>query len=168
MDNDDETCNRTYYGRVGATYILHIPRPHRGTLPHFCQLTFIASGDSYGDLVQLSIDKFNLGRFVSHTTSGCPDGYMQIEELSRPLNSGYWCGTSWGHNVFYSESSAVTVMLRVFSLSDDDGRPTGVLPSGYCHAQSLLQVPEKGAGDTPLRGALQSQLPRGGRAQHFL
>ncbi|XP_069954902.1 uncharacterized protein [Cherax quadricarinatus] len=125
-DNSDEPsgcspCNRTYYGRVGATYSLHIPRPPRGTLPHFCQLTFIASGDAYGDLVQLSIEKFNLGRFVSHTTSGCPDGYMQIEELSRPLNSGYWCGTSWGHNVFYSETSAITVMLRVFNLSDDDG-----------------------------------------------
>ena len=55
-------CNRTYYGRVGATYRLHIPRPRRGTLPHFCQLTFIASGDTYGDLVQLSIEKFTLGR----------------------------------------------------------------------------------------------------------
>ncbi|XP_064090100.1 uncharacterized protein LOC135204060 [Macrobrachium nipponense] len=115
-------CNRTYYGRVGATYTLQIPRPRKGTLPHFCQLTFIASGDVYGDLVQLSIEKFNLGRFISHTASGCPDGYMQIEELSRPLNSGYWCGTSWGHNVFYSETSAITVMLRVFNLSDEDGR----------------------------------------------
>ncbi|XP_069986672.1 uncharacterized protein [Penaeus vannamei] len=126
-DNSDEPsgcspCNRTYYGRVGATYTLQIPRPHRGTLPHFCQLTFIASGDVYGDLVQLSIEKFNLGRFTSHTDNGCPDGYMQIEELSRPLNAGYWCGTSWGHNVFYSETSAITVMLRVFNVTDDGGR----------------------------------------------
>ncbi|XP_063849524.1 uncharacterized protein LOC135093866 [Scylla paramamosain] len=124
-DNSDEPsgcspCNRTYYGRVGATYRLHIPRPRRGTLPHFCQLTFIASGDTYGDLVQLSIEKFTLGRFVSHTAAGCPDGYMQIEELSRPLNSGYWCGTAWGHNVFYSETSAITVMLRVFNLTEDN------------------------------------------------
>ncbi|KAK4288279.1 hypothetical protein Pmani_038683 [Petrolisthes manimaculis] len=124
QDNSDEPsgcspCNRTYYGRVGATYRLQIPRPKKGTLPHFCQLTFIASGDAYGDLVQLSIEKFNLGRFMSHTTAGCPDGYMQIEELSRPLNSGYWCGASWGHNVYYSETSAVTIMLRVFNLTDD-------------------------------------------------
>ncbi|MCL4146978.1 UNVERIFIED_CONTAM: hypothetical protein GTU68_025901 [Idotea baltica] len=43
---------------------------------------------------------------------------MQIEELSRPSNTGYWCGSSWGHNVFYSETSSVSVMLRVFNLSD--------------------------------------------------
>ncbi|KAK3849133.1 hypothetical protein Pcinc_044099, partial [Petrolisthes cinctipes] len=108
-------CNRTYYGRVGWTYTLQVTKPERGTLPHFCQLTFIASGDMYGDLIQISLHKFNLGRFVSHTTAGCPDGYMQIEELSRPLNSGYWCGASWGHNVYYSETSAVSLMLRVFN-----------------------------------------------------
>ena len=44
--------------------MLQIPRPSRGTLPFFCQLTFIASGDVYGNLVQLSIEKFNLGRSV--------------------------------------------------------------------------------------------------------
>lgn len=43
---------------------------------------------------------------------------MQIEELSRPSNTGYWCGSSWGHNVYYSETSSVSVMLRVFNLSD--------------------------------------------------
>ncbi|CAL4104725.1 unnamed protein product [Meganyctiphanes norvegica] len=48
---------------------------------------------------------------------GCPDGYLQIEELTRPLNFGYWCGTSWGHNQYYSETSAVTIMLRVFNVS---------------------------------------------------
>lgn len=42
---------------------------------------------------------------------------MQLEELSRPLNSGYWCGAAWGHNVYYSETSAITLMLRVFNLS---------------------------------------------------
>ncbi|KAG7173349.1 Dorsal-ventral patterning protein tolloid-like [Homarus americanus] len=42
---------------------------------------------------------------------------MQIEELSRPLNAGFWCGTSWGHNVYYSETTAITLMLRVFNIS---------------------------------------------------
>ena len=55
-------CNRTYYGLVGATYVLQVGRPGRGSLPFFCQLTFIASGDVYGDLVQLNIEEFNLGR----------------------------------------------------------------------------------------------------------
>ncbi|XP_050696526.1 uncharacterized protein LOC126985530 [Eriocheir sinensis] len=110
-------CNRTYYGRMGSTYTLQVHRPHETSLPHFCQLTFIASRDLYGDLVQLSIEKFSVGRFMSHTKEGCPDGHMQIEELSRPQNSGFWCGTSWGHNVYYSETTAVTLMLRVFNLT---------------------------------------------------
>ncbi|XP_053648958.2 uncharacterized protein [Cherax quadricarinatus] len=128
-------CNRTYYGRVGATYTLQVSKPTRGTLPHFCQLTFIASGDMYGDLVQLSIDKFNLGRFVSHTVAGCPDGYMQIEELSRPLNAGYWCGASWGHNVYYSETSAVTVMLRVFNRLEEDPQAN---PAAFSPQESIM------------------------------
>ena len=56
-------------------------------------------------------------RFISHTVDGCPDGHMQISELSRPLGQGFWCGTSWGSNVYYSESSAVTLLLRVFNLT---------------------------------------------------
>ena len=43
---------------------------------------------------------------------------MQISELSRPLGQGFWCGTSWGSNVYYSESSAVTLILRVFNLTE--------------------------------------------------
>lgn len=61
-------CNRTYYGRIGSTYTLQVTRPHKETLPHFCQLTFFASGKLYGDLVQLSIEKFTLGRFVENPT----------------------------------------------------------------------------------------------------
>lgn len=43
---------------------------------------------------------------------------MQIAELSRPLGQGFWCGTSWGSNVYYSETSAVTLLLRVFNLTE--------------------------------------------------
>ncbi|XP_069987078.1 uncharacterized protein [Penaeus vannamei] len=129
-DDSDEPpgctpCNRTYYGRIGSTYTLQVTRPHKETLPHFCQLTFFASGKLYGDLVQLSIEKFTLGRFISHTKDGCPDGHMQIEELSRPLNAGFWCGTSWGHNVYYSETTAITVMLRVFNVSEKNEEERG-------------------------------------------
>ncbi|XP_047737547.1 uncharacterized protein LOC108669393 [Hyalella azteca] len=53
--------------------------------------------------------------FTSHTEKGCPDGHMQIAEPSRPLGAGYWCGTSWGSNVYYSETSAVALLLRVFN-----------------------------------------------------
>ncbi|XP_063846153.1 uncharacterized protein LOC135091981 [Scylla paramamosain] len=91
----------------------------------------MASGELYSDLVQLSIEKFSVGRFLSHTKEGCPDGHMQIEELSRPQNSGFWCGTSWGHNVYYSETAAVTLMLRVFNLTkvpQDRGNPASFQP----------------------------------------
>lgn len=30
--------------------------------------------------MQINIDKFNVGRFTSHTNDGCPDGYMTISE----------------------------------------------------------------------------------------
>ena len=43
---------------------------------------------------------------------------MQIDELSRPLGQGFWCGTSWGSNVYYSETSAVNLILRVFNLTE--------------------------------------------------
>ena len=55
---------------------------------------------------------------------------MQIEELSRPHNSGYWCGTSWGTNTYFSETSAITLMLRVFNLSQShvEKNPGVVIP----------------------------------------
>ncbi|XP_066984149.1 LOW QUALITY PROTEIN: uncharacterized protein [Macrobrachium rosenbergii] len=133
-DNSDEPpgctpCNRTYYGRMGSTYTIQVPQPPAESLPHLCQLTFIASENLYGELVQLSIEEFHLGRFTSHTIDGCPDGHMQIEELSRPLNPGYWCGTSWGTNFYYSETPAITVVLRVFNLSS--ANPDMVNPGAF-------------------------------------
>lgn len=32
---------------------------------------------------QINVDKFIVGRFTSHTTDGCPDGYMTIAEDQR-------------------------------------------------------------------------------------
>lgn len=51
-------CNRTYYGDVGRTYELEIRRPREDKLPFLCHLNFTAAGSSYGDLVQVSGQKF--------------------------------------------------------------------------------------------------------------
>ncbi|KAJ8974833.1 hypothetical protein NQ317_019500 [Molorchus minor] len=34
--------------------------------------------------MHLTFDSFTLGRFVSFTTDGCPDGALQISESNRP------------------------------------------------------------------------------------
>lgn len=65
---------------------------------------------------QINIDKFNVGRFISHTNDGCPDGYMTIVETKFPKLGGKWCGTSWGYNVYYSESSSINVTLKILKL----------------------------------------------------
>lgn len=65
---------------------------------------------------QINIDKFNVGRFLSHTTDGCPDGYMTITERDFPSMGGQWCGTAWGYNVYYSESSSINVSLWIYKL----------------------------------------------------
>lgn len=48
---------------------------------------------------------------------------MQIQEVSRTHNPGYWCGTAWGHNIFYSETAAVTLTLRLFNLTAPEPHP---------------------------------------------
>ncbi len=58
-------------------------------------------------LSQINVDKFNVGRFLSHTSDGCPDGYMTISERDFTPMDGRWCGTAWGYNVYYSESSSI-------------------------------------------------------------
>lgn len=47
-------CNRTYYGDVGKTYDLRVPKPLETRLPFLCHLTFTANGQSHGDIVQVS------------------------------------------------------------------------------------------------------------------
>ena len=46
-------CNRTYYGEVGQTYELSIPRPRADKLPFVCRLNFVANQYEMGDLVQV-------------------------------------------------------------------------------------------------------------------
>lgn len=39
---------------------------------------------------------------------------MQLLELGRPFTGGSWCGAAAGHAVYYSETSTVTLTLRVY------------------------------------------------------
>lgn len=86
---------------------------------------------------QINIDKFNVGRFTSHTNDGCPDGYMTISEQNfslldttsdvfnngngegrtSPNGDGKWCGNAWGYNVYYSESSSINITLALFKFA---------------------------------------------------
>ncbi|XP_044729645.1 uncharacterized protein LOC123292996 [Chrysoperla carnea] len=110
-------CNRTYFGEVGRTYELEIRRPREDRLPFLCHLNFTAGGGSYGDLIQLTFDTFTVGKFVSFTTDGCPDGHMSIREVDRPASGGQWCGSAWGYTVYYSEAPSLNVSLQLDRLS---------------------------------------------------
>ncbi|XP_026678920.1 uncharacterized protein LOC113467125 [Diaphorina citri] len=113
-------CNRTYYGEVGTTYEVELHRPKQEKLPFICHLIFTASGGSLGDLIQLSFESFTLGRFLSFTHDGCPDGDMQISEIDRPHVGGAWCGTSWSPVNYFSETHSLKVTVRLFKLSKDN------------------------------------------------
>ncbi|KAK9718758.1 hypothetical protein QE152_g23014 [Popillia japonica] len=67
----------------------------------------------------LTFDSFTLGRFVSFTSDGCPDGALQISESNRPQVGGSWCGTSWGPSIYYSETNSVSIFVSLFRLSKD-------------------------------------------------
>lgn len=112
-------CNKTYYGDVGKTYDLELHRPKEDKVPYICKLTFSAPGGDLGDIVQLTFDSFTLGKFVSFTAEGCPDGSLQISEAQRPDVGGLWCGTSWGPAIYYSETQTVSITLKLLRLSKD-------------------------------------------------
>lgn len=123
-DSSDEPrhctrCNKTYYGDIGRTYELELHRPREDLVPYVCLLTITAAGGIHGDLVQVLFDSFTLGRFTSFTEDGCPDGYMQIQEASRPQVGGSWCGTSWGPSIYYSETKSITLIIRLLHLSKE-------------------------------------------------
>ncbi|XP_049816979.1 uncharacterized protein LOC109597464 [Aethina tumida] len=108
-------CNRTYYGDVGKTYELRVVKSAETRLPFLCHLTFTANGQSHGDIVQLIFDEFKVGRYEASALDGCPDGYMQLSELGRPFTGGSWCGSSSGPAAYYSETSTVTVSVKLFA-----------------------------------------------------
>lgn len=70
-------------------------------------------------LFQLTFDSFTVGRFVSFTRDGCPDGALQLAELGRPKVGGSWCGTSWGPAVYYSETRTIVVSVSLLRLNKD-------------------------------------------------
>ncbi|XP_060521214.1 uncharacterized protein LOC132698910 [Cylas formicarius] len=107
-------CNRTYYGDVGKTYDLRVIKGPQARLPFLCHLTFTANGQSHGDIVQIIFDEFKVGRYEASALDGCPDGYMQLSELGRPFTGGSWCGSSSGPAAYYSETSTVTVSVKLF------------------------------------------------------
>ncbi|XP_039292120.1 uncharacterized protein LOC111044919 [Nilaparvata lugens] len=125
-DSSDEPrfctpCNRTYYGEIGRTYELELHRPREDSLPYICHLTLAAGGGEYGDIVQVTLESFTLGRFVSFVSAGCPDGELEAWEWQRPRVGGAWCGASWGAPaVYYSETRAVTLAMRLLRLSKDN------------------------------------------------
>lgn len=122
-DNTDEPkyctpCNRTLYGDVGRTYRVEVRRPREDRLPFLCHLNFTAAGSDLGDLVQLTFDTFTVGRFLSFTSEGCPDGYMTIRERGRPATGGQWCGSAWGYTVYYSETPSINLTLYLLRLAE--------------------------------------------------
>ncbi|XP_052859858.1 uncharacterized protein LOC128267111 [Anopheles cruzii] len=112
-------CNRTYYGTIGLTYNLELHRPKEDRIPYVCILTFTAAGGGYGDIVQVTLDSFTLGRFVSYTENGCPDGFLQVSEAKRANVGGMWCGTTWGPAIFYSDTNSLVMTIKLFKLSRD-------------------------------------------------
>ncbi|KAG8037350.1 hypothetical protein G9C98_005560 [Cotesia typhae] len=112
------SCNRTLYGDVGRTYEVEVRRPREDRLPFICHINFTAAGGDFGDLVQLTFDTFTVGRFLSFTNQGCPDGFMMIREEGRPATGGQWCGSAWGYTVYYSETASINLTLYLARLSE--------------------------------------------------
>lgn len=66
-----------------------------------------------------------MGKFVSFTADGCPDGHMSIRESERPDTEGQWCGSAWGYTVYYSEGHSLNVTLLLEKLSEQVGAADG-------------------------------------------
>ncbi|CAL4068032.1 unnamed protein product [Meganyctiphanes norvegica] len=117
-DGSDEkpgctACNSTYYGEVGRSYEINLEEGGPLKPPFTCHITFVAAGDIYGDLVQISFRDLQLGVFRSHHVCGCPQGTLDIMEPQRPHIGGSWCGGTSGNNVYFSETTSVTVTIKV-------------------------------------------------------
>uniref|UniRef100_A0A182QA36 CUB domain-containing protein n=1 Tax=Anopheles farauti TaxID=69004 RepID=A0A182QA36_9DIPT len=113
-------CNRTLHGEAGRTYELQIQNPG-GAYPFVCHLNFTATGGLYGDIVQLNLAKFSIGKFVENfhdpkQHGECTEGFMTISEQGLPNLDGRWCGTASGYTIYYSETRSVNVTLRLDKL----------------------------------------------------
>ncbi|XP_053658739.1 uncharacterized protein LOC128707806 [Anopheles marshallii] len=125
LDKSDEpksctACNRTLHGEAGRTYELQIQNLH-GVYPFVCHLNFTATGGLYGDIVQLNLAKFSIGKYVENfhdpkQHGECMEGFMTISEQGLPNLDGRWCGTASGYTIYYSETKSVNVTLRLDKL----------------------------------------------------
>ncbi|KAL1140628.1 hypothetical protein AAG570_000558, partial [Ranatra chinensis] len=70
-------------------------------------------------VLQVTLERFTLGRFNSFLSEGCPDGYLALQEKSRSSAGGLWCGTSWGPVIYFSETTALTLSVTLLKLSSN-------------------------------------------------
>ncbi|KAF2367001.1 CUB domain [Trinorchestia longiramus] len=134
-------CNRTYHGLTGRSYFVTVPSQPSARAPPAaaatppapsppCLLTFTAAGGQYGDIVQLTFEKFSVGKYTSSSSMRgrsqvveCEGSYINIEErvrggTPRSARGGRWCGQGEGTNIFYSETN--TVSVKIVTARKDD------------------------------------------------
>ena len=69
--------------------------------------------------MQVRVDTATIGQYALQSTDRCPDGTLQIWEGDQPLlppsrmAGGAWCGASILPRFYYTESTAVTFVLRL-------------------------------------------------------
>ncbi|XP_023229644.1 uncharacterized protein [Centruroides vittatus] len=82
------SCNRTYYGEIDIKYPLRITEKFPRSQPYVCKITFLADGDEFGDIIQLTFLNFQLGTLEvdKDQSSVCQKGYLQIIEPSEMSN----------------------------------------------------------------------------------
>ncbi|XP_046989403.1 uncharacterized protein LOC124594941 [Schistocerca americana] len=93
---------------------------------------------------ELTFESFTLGRFVSFTADGCPDGALHISESERPRGGGEWCGASWGSAVYVSETRSVSLVLRVLRLARA-GQGSGAAGHGFDFRLAYKTLPRAAA-----------------------
>ncbi|XP_054717996.1 uncharacterized protein LOC129227460 [Uloborus diversus] len=129
-DGSDEppgctNCNRTYSGKAGIKYPLRVTGPFQRYLPFVCRVNFVAMGNDFGDLVELSFLSFQIGRFefTKDLNAACRKGFLKIyeppvsslsEDVLRHPNFGNFCGKMTERSAtFFSKSSNVTLLVVV-------------------------------------------------------
>ncbi|XP_040359283.1 uncharacterized protein LOC8041370 [Ixodes scapularis] len=75
-------CNRTYYGQRGVKYALRMSEPFQRHLAFVCRMNFVAHGEEYGDLVEITFLSFQVGFYhlASNSSPSCLQGHMKVTE----------------------------------------------------------------------------------------
>ena len=72
--------------------------------------------------LKVRLDTMTIGHYAIQSAERCPDGSLQIWEGDQPLlppsrlPGGAWCGASIFPRFFYTESNAVTFVLRLLNI----------------------------------------------------